>query len=320
MNAPSVVATIRAIDADHIARAALRRLLLGGLLALAATSAGTAAATATFETALSDRPTTASAGISTSFLSGSDAAFGSAAIRERRTGASLRLSEWAGGRHAIGVAAVYDYTRFVYHGLATRNRDLHRLAVPVRWRELDSGWQIELAPVIASSSNVFKDLPGRGSRRDIDLYGRAEYRIDPDHGSGWRVALHRDAASGDPRIYPAAALTWRDPRWRAALGWPSSWVEWRPGASVALGAAVFPDGGHWHVVSDERGGASFDYRVRTWRALLSAGWSPWQPLRLDLQAGIAFHRRHTFEDDTGAPIDRRAASARFWGLVARLRL
>src|SRR5690606_25258041 len=87
----------------------------------------------------------------------------------------------------------------------------------------------------------------------------------------------------------------------------------------AVGAAVFPSGAAWHVVSDERGGAEFDYLARAWRAALTAEWQPWRGLQASAQAGRAFRRHYRFEDDTGAAIDRDAGSAPYWRLELRWR-
>jgi hypothetical protein len=74
------------------------------------------------------------------------------------------------------------------------------------------------------------------------------------------------------------------------------------------------------VISDERGGAEFDYRARAWRSALTAEWRPWRWLSAGAQAGIEFRRRYQFEDDTGAAIDREAGSARYWGVELRVRV
>ena len=90
--------------------------------------------------------------------------------------------------------------------------------------------------------------------------------------------------------------------------------DWKARDDLALGVTIFPTGGRWHVVSDERGGAEFNYRARAWRGAVSAGWSPWRRLRLSAQAGIEFKRHYDFEDDTGAPIGRDAGSAAYYRL------
>ena len=87
-----------------------------------------------------------------------------------------------------------------------RDRDLHHLHLPLQWRGHEDRWRVVLTPVIAASSNVFKDLFKRGGRDELDLYGRSQYERWSDEQWGWRVALVRDAAFGAPRLYPSAAL------------------------------------------------------------------------------------------------------------------
>jgi hypothetical protein len=244
-----------------------------------------------------------------------EAAFGDARIRERETGFSLWSPEFAFDPFAFRMAANYAYTRYEFQGVPTRDRDLHQLHVPLQWRGDDSHWRVVLTPVIAASSNVFKDLLERASGDDFDLYGRWQVERWTDTALGWQVALVRDAAFGAPRLYPAAALLWRGEHVSAALGLPESSVRWNPRGNLALGAAVFPIGGRWHVVSDERGGAEFDYLARAWRGAVTADWSPWPRLKVSVQAGVEFARHYQFEDDTGARVDRDAGSAGYLRLA-----
>ncbi len=244
-----------------------------------------------------------------------EAAFGDARIAGRQTGIDLWSREFGLDRAAFRVAAHYAYTHYDYQGVASRDRDLHHLHLPLQWRAADDRWRVVLTPLVATSSNVMKDLLARGGRDDVDLYGRWELRLG-DGGDGWRVGIVRDAAFGAPRVYPTAALLWRGDRVDAELGLPTTRVDWKPSDRLSLGVAIFPTGGQWHVVSDERGGAEFDYRARAWRAAVEAGWSPWRRVRIGVQAGVEFERRHELEDDTGAAVDRDAGSATYWRLAA----
>src|SRR5690606_35419234 len=119
---------------------------------------------------------------------------------------------------------------------------------------------------------VFKDFLDRGTSDDVDLDLRLQMQRWRGASHGWRVALLRDSAFGKPRFYPEAAFLWRSPRAYAELGLPSSRAQWQLRPALAVGAAVFPSGAAWHVVSDERGGAEFDYLARAWRAALTAEW------------------------------------------------
>ena len=246
-----------------------------------------------------------------------EAAFGDARIGEREVGLVLWSPEFGFDRFAFGAAAHYAYVRYEFEGLPSRDRDLHHLHLPLQWRGHEDRWRVVLTPVIAASSNVFKDLLERGGRDDFDIYGRWQYERWTDAQRGWRVALVRDAAFGAPRLYPAAALLWRGERVSAELGLPESRVQWLALDHLGIGGAVFPTGGRWHVISDERGGAEFDYVARAWRGAVTADWSPWRRLRVSVHAGVEFARHYEFEDDTGAPVDRDAASAGYLRFALR---
>jgi hypothetical protein len=261
------------------------------------------------------------AAIAARYLRTGDAALGDGVrIRERQAG----LRAWSAERSLQGpmvpgsllrLGLDYAYTRFAFEGLTTRPRDLHHLHLPVSWRDRDDRWLLVATPVVATSSNVFKDLPNRGGSDDVDLHLRLQVDRWRTAGTGWRLALVRDNAFGKPQVYPEAAFLWRRPAAAIELGLPSSRVRWQARRDLAIGAAVFPAGASWHVVSDERGGAEFDYRARAWRAALTADWRPWRGLMASAHAGMAFRRHYRFEDDTGATIDRDAGSARYWQLM-----
>ena len=98
-------------------------------------------------------------------------------------------------RYAFRAGADYAYVRYEFDGLPSRARDLHHLQVPLQWRGHDDRWRIVVTPLIAASSNVFKDLVNRGGRDDVDLYGRLQYELPAGGQRSWRVALVRDAAA-----------------------------------------------------------------------------------------------------------------------------
>ncbi|AKC86448.1 hypothetical protein [Pseudoxanthomonas suwonensis] len=247
-----------------------------------------------------------------------EADFGDATLSARVDGLRLRAPEFGllQGRATLG--ADYAYTHYDYTGLPTRNRDLHRLALPLQWRR-DGAYLVRLvvAPTIASSSNVFKDLPSRGSSDDLALYGGATVERATPGGWGWRAGAGYDDRFGDPRAYPVLALLHRGARTDLVLGWPRSEAGWQPHPQWRLRLEVAPAGQRWHVVSDERGGAEFFYVSEAWRGTLGADWHPSRHWRLRLEAGYAFDRRHDLVDDTGARIERRVASATTYALALR---
>ena len=254
------------------------------------------------------------AGIAIHHLSVGSADFGDdATIRERQSGLRGWSREYLHENVAFRFAVTYAYTRYEFDGLESRDRDLHHVHVPLQWRTHDARWFAVLTPVIATSSNIFKDLVNRGTRDDYDLYARVEHRaLGANGGVGWRAALMRDAAFGRPQLYPELAVLWSGGRVEADVGVPRARLDWKAREDLALGVFVAPAGAQWHVVSDERNGAEFDFRSRAWRGAFNAAWRPWRALRVNAQLGMEFARNYAFEDDTGATIKRDASSAPYW--------
>jgi hypothetical protein len=246
--------------------------------------------------------------------------FGDGRLRGRDHMVALWSPTWPFASGELRVGIDYAYTRFEYSGLDSRNRDLHRLALPISWtREGERLWHVGITPQVATSSNVFKDYFSRGSGRDIDLHGQIHVERPATAGqSGWRLGLTRDDAFGRPLVYPQLARSFRGEAFQVELGWPRSRLDWHGGGALRLGAQVAPAGARWHVVSDERDGARFHYRLRAWRAGLDGEWAVREWLAAGVVAGMEFRRRHRFEDDLGASIDRRVASAPYLGFELRL--
>ena len=215
----------------------------------------------------------------------------------------------------------YAYQRYEYQGLPSRNRDLHRLEVPLTWQgDAALGWTLELRPVIASSSNVFKEIWSRGGSDDVMLHGQAIVERSPGGaGWGWRLGATRDDAFGREAAYPVAALLRQYEGARIEVGWPVSRAMLDVGRAIELGGEVAPAGARWHVVSDERDGASFDYEVRAWRAGAILDWRSAGGFALKAQLGLEFDRRHRLEDDTGATVNRAVDEAAYFELSAGYR-
>src|SRR5690606_31204404 len=182
---------------------------------------------------------TQGATVATGYLRTGDAVFGDGVrIRERRAGLQAWSAERTTGRivptSRWRVGLDYAYTRFAFEGLPTRPRDLHHLRVPLAWRHPDDRWLMVAAPIVATSSNVFKDFLDRGTSDDVDLHLRLQMQRWRGASHGWRVALLRDSAFGKPRIYPEAAFLWRSPRAYAELGLPSSRAQWQLRPALAV--------------------------------------------------------------------------------------
>jgi hypothetical protein len=215
----------------------------------------------------------------------------------------------------------YAYQRYEYSGLPSRNRDLHRLALPLSWHgDARLPWMIELRPVIASSSNVFKEIWSRGGADDFMWQGRAGLERPPaGMGWGWRLGAARDDAFGRERVYPELALLRQHDGASIELGWPVARAMRKAGRGIETGGELAPAGARWHIVSDERDGASFDYAVRAWRAGAILRWRSAGGLVLTTRLGLEFERRHRLEDDAGSRVNRAVGEARYFELAAGYR-
>ncbi|UNK47999.1 hypothetical protein MNR01_09360 [Lysobacter sp. S4-A87] len=260
--------------------------------------------------------TRAQAVIDLHHVSLADADFGPAAeLGGREDGLLLRTPKFDVAGGGFDVAADYTYTHYEYSGLATRDRDLHRLELPLTWTgNSRTHGRIGVVPTVAASSNVFKDLFSRGGGDDFSLYGHASIERLPSQGWGWRAGVAYDDAFGDERAYPLLALLHDSDAVTLALGWPHTRVDWHVHPQVDLGLDIAPAGGRWHVVSDERDGAEFFYITKAWRAQLLAQWAITPHWHLDATVGYEFDRSHEFEDDNGARIDEDVDSTILYGV------
>lgn len=212
----------------------------------------------------------------------------------------------------------YQYTRYAYTGIASRDRDLHRLQFRWRFAKNAGDWRIRgyLAPGIATSSNIFKDFPRRGSSDD----GYVSGRIEAGRGSKtrrWLLGIAYDRAFGEDRVYPTAGLEWRaaaalDVR----LAFPDPGFRWRPAPRHTLTGRLFPSGFVWRVVSDDFS-REFAYRTRGVRTQLDWSYRLWRQVRLDVGVAFETDRRHAFEDDAGNPL--RSGAADEWLFTVGLR-
>ncbi|MDR7133287.1 hypothetical protein J2X06_000471 [Lysobacter niastensis] len=266
------------------------------------------------------------AGIRAHYLHLQEADFGSAAnlgaaeMSGREQGLSVLSPSFDLGSGGLAIGADYVYTHYTYTGVPTRNRDLHRLELPLVWSMGDTlAWKLVAAPTVATSSNVFKDLFSRATSDDVHLYGAATAERSSVSGWGWRAGAGYDDRFGDPQAYPVLAVLYRQPRFAVEFGWPQARLDWQAHERLLLRMEIAPAGEQWHVVSDERDGAEFDYTVEAWRAGITAEWTFAQRWRLAAQLGSEFDRHHDFEDDTGARIDADVDSAGFAAVEVRYR-
>jgi hypothetical protein len=248
------------------------------------------------------------------FVSTSYTALPAADIRGANPGAELSTKEnqlsagmwrWGSGDTRFDLGLDYQYTRYRYAEIDGRNRDLHRLQLPLGIRHAGGGWNLSayLAPGVGTSSNVLKDLFDRGSREDYMVTARVESELGVDDPHGWLIGAAWDRAFGDERLYPVVGFLYRPfDGLNARIAWPDPALSYRWTERQRLRLRLFPAGFQWHVVSDELGDA-FDYEVEAWRLECTWSYRFASTFWLDLAFGFEFDRRHRFRDDTGRLID-----------------
>jgi hypothetical protein len=199
----------------------------------------------------------------------------------------------------------YQYTRYVYENIDGRNRDLHRIQIPLGFSHRAEIWSLTgfVAPGLATSSNVLKKVFDRVTGDDALVTGRVEAHFQGGRRIGWLAGLAHDRAFGEQKLYPVLGLTYRpDEELAIRLAYPDAAVRYSPGDRHRLTLRLFPAGFEWHVVTDDLAD-EFDYRVEALR--LQGVWSyrfarsAW----LDLSLGYEFDRQHRFVDDAGRQID-----------------
>ena len=233
-------------------------------------------------------------------------------------GAGITATEWqasavlaamaiAGG--TLGFGLDYQYTRYEYEGIAGRDRDLHRLHLPMRFRRSRDGTELAVlvAPGIATSSNVMKDAFRRATSEDLFVTGAIRVRREITSSLAWEAGVAHDRSLGEPTLYPLIGLSGgreRSLRWR--LAYPESAATWQPSERTALSVRAYPAGAEWHVLSDDFA-SEFTYRVRAVRAELTLSRRIGRGVSVDISAGFEVDRKHDFVDGGGVRIDAGAA-------------
>ncbi len=206
-------------------------------------------------------------------------------------------------RFLLAVGFHYQYTRYEYSGINSRNRDLHHLQLPVRFEITDDDRRLSayVAPGIATSSNVFKDFLNRGSGDDWYLSGAVEVEIG-DPGRRWLFGAAYDRSFGESRIYPILGLGFAPgDNLNLRLAYPVSGVAWEYSDRSTITASVLPAGFEWRVVTDDFA-SNFDYRVEGIRTQLNWTHRLFERWSIDLSAAYETDRRHELVDDLGQPV------------------
>lgn len=245
----------------------------------------------------------------------------SATIDTKETRFAAGLFGFGAAERRFDLGLDYQYTRYSYSGLNSRNRDLHRLQVPIGLRATTGRWSLDafVAPGVATSSNVFKDLPSKSS--SDDFFGTAQFEATGGGNAtaSWLIGGAWDRSFGEARLYPVVgAVLSPSRRLRARIAFPDSAVHWRATKRQSLTLRLYPSGFEWHVLDDDLV-TEFDYRVEAWRA--EAWWSL-QAIRgvyLDLALAWEFARHHEFRDRAGLMIDADVDDALFMTVGLRWR-
>lgn len=227
-------------------------------------------------------------------------------------GAELQTDERQGsvgiGRFSFGAVCFdagidYQYTRYEYEGVNSRDRDLHRLQLPLRFAAASGDWQFGgyVAPGVSTSSNVFKDFFNRGSSDDVFVAGR----FIAARQSGDRrflAGLAYDRTFGKPRLYPVAGVEFpAGERLKLRLAYPDPGFRYDISNRQRLTGSIYPAGHQWHVVANDFA-SEFDYRVRALRSQLTWSVALSDLITIDLSGGYETRRRHELNDDLGARV------------------
>ncbi|MFW2404236.1 MAG: hypothetical protein ACN4GT_05665 [Gammaproteobacteria bacterium] len=215
------------------------------------------------------------------------------------------------GRLDLGLD--YQYNRYSYEGLDSRNRDQHRLQVPLGLRAASGKWFVDafIAPGVATSSNVFKDIPSQSSSEDFFATAQIEAGRSSGAATTWLIGAAWDRSFGKARVYPVAGLRYEpSERLIARIAFPDSDVKWQITNRQTVTLRLYPSGFEWHVLDDDLV-TEFDYGVEAWRA--EAWWSleVMHNVLVDLSLAWEFARRHEFTDRAGTRLDIDADDAVF---------
>ena len=241
-------------------------------------------------------------------------------VESREYHLALGLFAFDAGALSFDLGADYQYTRYEYIGIDGRNRDLHRLQVPVGLDYRNRTWELDgfIAPGVSTSSNVMKDLFDAGSSDDIIVTARLVGTLRADEHLSWLAGLAYDRAFGAPAPYPVFGALYR-PNYSLwfRLAFPDPEIRYSQSPRQHWTLRLFPAGHTWHVLSEELND-DFDYEVESWRARATWSLGFKNLIWVDLSAGYAFNRSHEFADDRGRAIDTDVEDQFFVSIGLRL--
>lgn len=242
-----------------------------------------------------------------------------ATIATEDTQVAAAFARFRYGKALIDVGFDYQYTHFDYEEVNSRDRDLHRVQLPVWFSVPGETWQVRghVAPGIFTSSNVLGDFFKRGSSDDWYASARVE-AIAAGASVPWLLGVAHDRSFGASKTYPVIGLSLApNEAIDLRLAWPDPRIRVRFSERHAASLRVFPAGGKWHVRTDDFS-EEFDYRFEAWRSQL--GWNArlYKWLSLDLSVGYESDRSHKFDDTNGARIDASAGDEWFYAIGIRI--
>jgi len=228
------------------------------------------------------------------------------------------------GRASLGSLSLsfgldYEYTRYEYEGIESRDRDLHRLQLPVHFESDLGAWQLSgyIAPGLSTSSNVLGEFSSQASSDDLIVTGRVSFKR-ANGGRTWSVGIAHDRRFGESLAYPVVGMEF-DPtdNVHIRLAFPDPSFSIRISDRQSIHADLYPAGHQWHVVSDDFS-SDFNYRVEAWRGQLTWRLPLWRMLGLDFSAGYEFGREHHLSDDEGLRLDIDIRDQ--WFIAAEIRM
>ncbi len=235
-------------------------------------------------------------------------------LNERQQGLQWQLPDMDVAALRVSTGMQYAYTRYEYQNTPSRDRDLHMLQLPlsVAFESDKTLWQMLVAPGIATSSNISRDLFNRATSEDVFVTGDIVYANELSTGLVALGIVH-DRRFGRPLTYPKVAWRGKSDQFEWQIGLPDTWVDFRPRQSTLLSLGAGPVGMQWHTVRDDFQ-SDFEYRTRRWDVRLEVHQKVTDSFSLSLHAGRAFDRRHRFEADSPVILDLSARNAWFGGI------
>ncbi|MDX1756150.1 MAG: hypothetical protein R3175_08840 [Marinobacter sp.] len=196
------------------------------------------------------------------------------------------------------------------------NGHVHTLAMG--WQRGFGPWQLELAPVLAVSSNVLRNLDTL-TARDWRIHGAVVRTYEyGDRGMGY-LGIRADSRLGDYLPYPT--IQWqRAPgeHLQLALGVPDSVAEWHWHTRSLVRLRLGPDGGNWRVRDQELEHAG-RLEQRRWHTSLTLEWQVLKQLRVSLGGSYYFQERWRYRLSDGRTVRQDPADhgALWLGLTVR---